>query len=107
MGRGTNYGWSCREGRHDFNQAQPLCVGPPPPVLTDPVFEYPHSGGQHTGCSITGGYVVRDPALPAVFGRYVYGDACNAADLAHPTPGPRRAGRHELWGERERAVHVR
>ena len=27
-GRGTNYGWSCREGRHDFNQAQPLCVGP-------------------------------------------------------------------------------
>ncbi len=77
-GRGTNYGWSCREGRHDFNQGQPLCVGPPPPVVTDPVFEYPHSGGQHTGCSITGGYVIRDPALPAVFGRYVYSDACTS-----------------------------
>ena len=77
-GRGTNYGWSCREGRHDFNQGQPLCVGPPPPVLTDPVWEYPHSGGQHTGCSITGGYVIRDPALSSVVGRYVYGDACTS-----------------------------
>ena len=26
-GRGTNYGWSCREGRHDYNPTQPLCVG--------------------------------------------------------------------------------
>ena len=71
-GRGTNYGWSCREGRHDFNQGQPLCAGPPPPVLTDPVHEYSHS----RGCSITGGYVVRDPALTTLFGRYVYGDYC-------------------------------
>ena len=28
-------------------------------------------------CSITGGYVVRDPALPALRGRYVYGDFCD------------------------------
>ena len=62
-GRGTECGWSCREGRHDFNQGQPLCIGPPPPVLTDPVWDYPHSGGRHTGCWITGGYVIRDPAL--------------------------------------------
>ena len=27
-------------------------------------------------CSITGGYVVRDPALPALGGTYVYGDFC-------------------------------
>ncbi|MEA2270433.1 MAG: hypothetical protein QOC64_3043, partial [Solirubrobacteraceae bacterium] len=27
-------------------------------------------------CSITGGYVVRDPGLPALRGRYVYGDFC-------------------------------
>ena len=29
-------------------------------------------------CSITGGYVVRDPALPRWRGRYVYGDYCQA-----------------------------
>jgi glucose/arabinose dehydrogenase len=72
-GRGTNYGWSCREGRHDYKPTQPLCVGPPPPVLTEPVWEYSHT----RGCSITGGYVVRDAALPALFGRYVYGDLCD------------------------------
>ena len=73
-GRGTNFGWSCREGRHDFNPTQPLCAGSPPPLLTEPVWEYPHS----RGCSITGGYIVRDPVLPELFGRYVYGDACSA-----------------------------
>ena len=33
------------------------------------------------GCSITGGYVVRDPRAPRPHGRYVYGDFC-AGDLA-------------------------
>jgi glucose/arabinose dehydrogenase len=28
-------------------------------------------------CSVVGGYVVRDAALPAVRGRYVYGDVCS------------------------------
>jgi hypothetical protein len=37
------------------------------------VFEYDHSGG---GCSVTGGVVVRDPGLPALAGRYLYGDFC-------------------------------
>ena len=32
-----------------------------------------HSDGN---CSITGGVVIRDPALPAWRGRYVYGDFC-------------------------------
>ena len=31
------------------------------------------------GCSITGGYVVRDSALPGLSGRYVYGDDCSPA----------------------------
>jgi glucose/arabinose dehydrogenase len=73
-GRGTNFGWSCREGRHAYDPAQPLCATPPVSPLTEPVWEYSHS----RGCSITGGYVVRDPAFPALFGRYVYGDACTA-----------------------------
>ena len=76
-GRGTNYGWSCREGRHEYfpNVTEPPCVGPPPPVFTEPVHEYPHGS---RGCSITGGYVIRDPALPSVVGRYVYGDYCSS-----------------------------
>ena len=73
-GRGTNYAWSCREGRHPFNMNQPLCLIQPPPIFTEPVHEYSHA----RGCSITGGYVIRDPALPAVFGRYVYGDYCSS-----------------------------
>jgi hypothetical protein len=54
-------------------------------ATADPVLERPHSAG---ACSITGGYVVRDPGLPTLLGRYLYGDFCAAAlrsaDLANP-----------------------
>ena len=36
--------------------------------------EYSHADGS---CSITGGYVYRGKALPALRGRYVYGDYCS------------------------------
>ncbi len=68
-GRGTNFGWSCFEGRAVFR----TCT-PPLTNHTPPVWQYSHS----RGCSITGGYVVRDPALAPLVGRYVYGDACTA-----------------------------
>ena len=32
-------------------------------------------------CAIVGGYVVRDPGLPTLNGRYLYGDNCNGASL--------------------------
>ena len=54
----------------DDNSGEPGCR--PLPAQVPPVHEYSHS----RGCSVTGGYVVRDPALPAVGGRYVYGDYC-------------------------------
>ncbi len=64
--RGVNYGWRAWEGRRrNFDEPAPGAVFP---VLTKR-----HSGGW---CSITGGYIVRDPALPALAGRYVYGDYC-------------------------------
>ena len=62
--RGGNYGWRCREGRHDYNTAG--CQG----GLIDPVTEY----GRSLGNSITGGRVYRGSAIPDLVGRYVFGD---------------------------------
>jgi glucose/arabinose dehydrogenase len=64
---GNNFGWSAFEGNDRFNQDQ-TASGAVPPILT-----YEHADG---GCSVTGGYVVRDRSLPAIYGRYVYGDFC-------------------------------
>lgn len=66
---GHNYGWRLREG----TIATPG-VGGPLPGATDPVFEYPHSGGTSLGRSITGGYVHRGPSIPGADGRYFFGD---------------------------------
>jgi glucose/arabinose dehydrogenase len=63
---GANYGWRPFEGRRrNFDEPAPGAVAP--------VLELSHEDGN---CSVTGGYVVRDPALPALRGRYVYGDFC-------------------------------
>jgi glucose/arabinose dehydrogenase len=66
-GRGANFGWRPFEGsRRNFpDESAPGHVGP--------VIEQSHGDGW---CSITGGYVVRDRNLPALAGRYVYGDFC-------------------------------
>lgn len=66
---GINFGWSCREGAHNF--AGNACVSP----YTDPVIEYSSAGGT-SECSVTGGYVYRGSSLP-LQGRYVYGDYCS------------------------------
>lgn len=66
---GSNFGWRCREGMHDYN-FEPSCALA---SLTEPVAEYSHS----LGCSITGGFVYRGLAFPDLFGRYFYGDYCS------------------------------
>jgi glucose/arabinose dehydrogenase len=63
---GNNFGWSAFEGTERFNEDQSA------PNAVPPIFTY----GRDRGCSITGGYVVRDPGLPQLKGRYVYGDYC-------------------------------
>jgi glucose/arabinose dehydrogenase len=68
-GRGANFGWSCFEGRHAYNPC--TAAGHVPPV-----FELSHAAGF---CAITGGYVARDPGIPELAGRYVYGDYCQPA----------------------------
>jgi glucose/arabinose dehydrogenase len=63
---GGNYGWNIMEGRH--------CYEPPAGCdqagLIPPVAEYPHAEGR----SVTGGFVYRGTAVPALRGRYVYAD---------------------------------
>jgi len=63
---GANFGWRVWEGNRRYASGSA-------PGAVDPVLTYAHATG---GCSITGGYVVRDPGLPALRGRYVYGDYC-------------------------------
>ena len=85
-GLAGNYGWPCFEGRRAGPRADTRCAT----GTAEPLVEKTHGGAPNDGfCSITGGYVVRDPGLPTLLGRYVYGDFCNAAlrsvDLDTPT----------------------
>jgi len=66
-GRGVNYGWSIMEASRCFRGSECDRTG-----LTLPVLEYSHQ----EGCSITGGYVYRGSAIPAIQGHYFYSDFC-------------------------------
>ncbi len=64
---GENYGWRVYEGTHRYTDETPAGEA----IM--PILEYPHQ----EGCSVTGGYVYRGEALPALEGVYIYGDWCN------------------------------
>jgi Glucose/sorbosone dehydrogenases len=66
-GRGANFGWNVTEGRHCF--ANPNCDVS---QFTLPLVEYSHQDG----CSVTGGFVYRGAAIPALQGHYFYADYC-------------------------------
>lgn len=68
LGRGANYGWDVWEGTRRFEPG--TAPGHVPPVL-----ELLHGHGY---CSVIGGVVVRDERLPALNGRYVFGDLCRS-----------------------------
>lgn len=65
--KGHNYGWSVAEGVHPFGNRS---LAPGAVALTDPVWEYDHRIGR----SITGGRVYRSSRVPALDGKYLYGD---------------------------------
>jgi glucose/arabinose dehydrogenase len=62
--KGKNYGWSAREGTHDFKPER--ANGP----MVEPVKDY----GHNLGMSVTGGYVYRGKQMPALDGVYIYAD---------------------------------
>ncbi|WP_273453885.1 PQQ-dependent sugar dehydrogenase [Nevskia ramosa] len=81
ISRGGNYGWSVREGRHGYPTAD--VPKPAGNNFIDPVAEYDHS----TGCSISGGYVYRGSAIPALIGQYLFSDFCSSTLLSIPASG--------------------
>ncbi|WP_232702182.1 PQQ-dependent sugar dehydrogenase [Halobacterium wangiae] len=91
--RGGNYGWNVREGTRCFGADSP---GSPPEdcpsetpegdPLRDPVIEYSHSGGDVEGVSVIGGYRYAGDAVPALDGRYVFGDWQSGGDVFVATP---------------------
>ena len=71
--KGGNYGWSYREGSHDFalnRNPELVTEGKDAVKLIDPVHEYSHADG----ISITGGVVYEGSAHPELRGKYIYGD---------------------------------
>lgn len=65
--RGGNFGWAIAEGSRCYPNDPCDMTG-----LIGPLHEYDHDDG----CSVTGGYVYRGQASPALQGRYFYGDFC-------------------------------
>ncbi len=65
---GRNLGWRAYEGSATYADTSHPNVDPVFPIL-----EYHHD----QGCSVTGGYVYRGQALPALNGAYFYGDFCS------------------------------
>jgi hypothetical protein len=70
-GRGVDFGWPCFEGTLVFD-ASATC-----PRAMAPLLEYSRQGED---CAVIGGVVMRDDRLPALTGRYLYGDLC-AGDI--------------------------
>jgi glucose/arabinose dehydrogenase len=78
---GPNFGWSAFEGTQRFNEDESA------PGARPPVYEYPVDDA----CAVTGGYVVRDPRLRSLYGRYLFGDFCQGelrSFPADPKRGP-------------------
>jgi glucose/arabinose dehydrogenase len=82
-GRGTNWGWSAFEGTAPYNADQS------PDGAVGPVFEYTHENGN---CSVTGGYVYRGAAIPALRGAYLYTDYCGTGVRATVMDASGKAG---------------
>jgi glucose/arabinose dehydrogenase len=63
---GENYGWDLYEGTHCSSACDSI-------TAVAPVAEYSHDAG----CSVSGGYVYRGTAQPAMVGTYLFGDYCS------------------------------
>jgi glucose/arabinose dehydrogenase len=86
-GKGANWGWRVMEGFHCYRPSS----GCNKTGKRLPVVEYSHASNGR--CSVTGGYVYRGSAIPALAGWYVYGDYCSGEifTIASGAASPARA----------------
>ena len=75
---GLNFGWNRAEALTCFGADICDQTG-----LTPPVLVYDHD----RGCSVTGGYVYRGAAMPALEGRYFYADYCSGEVMSFRADG--------------------
>lgn len=93
--RSADFGWDAFEGYSKYTGEN---SGTPDPGGTvKPIFAYSHSRGG--SCSIIGGYVIRDPRLPGLRGRYLYADLCEG-ELRTLVPHLKRASGDRKLGLR-------
>ena len=81
-GPGANYGWNIMEARHCFLSDPCTNTG------VTPFAEYAHVFSK---CSVSGGYVYRGKAIPALQGTYFFADFCDGTVSSiiwpdYPTP---------------------
>lgn len=86
--RGGNFGWRVREGDRQFSDESV-------DGAIEPVIVRTHDEGW---CSVTGGYVVRDPALPSLRGKYLYGDFCKGIIYGARLAGSGASGNARVAG---------
>ena len=103
---GDNLGWSDREGAFVFDRDEPLHAVPAAGQRLEFGYNYPVAGYDHpagsrcdgdVGRAVAGGFVYRGNALPALRGKYIFGDLVqgwvfytNEADMVRggrPRPG--------------------
>ncbi len=70
-GGAENYGWRCYEGDQPYNTTG--C--PPRALMTEPLLVMRHDEAPFP-CALTGGYVYRGAAIPAIQGLYFFADFC-------------------------------
>jgi glucose/arabinose dehydrogenase len=94
-----NYGWNVREGTHCFKPGPEGSRNPPEECpsklpsdvrggerLIPPIIEYPHAvDGEGVGSAAIGGYLYGRDDIPALNGKYVFGDFRKTQDTETPT----------------------
>jgi hypothetical protein len=78
--RGGNYGWNARRAASFTATVPSHLIRTRTPAFINPVLEYDHDDG----ISVIAGFTYRGAAVPALAGKYVFGDF-----LRRGTPGGR------------------